>query len=165
MIALGVVTAALALFSGIAVEGDVASSLVRLANRIGLTGRHSRVLRAILFREARTALTFATTFVPCTPRWKSSPKRFSTRPARESWTMAERTAAAGIFVAVLLHEVNSTCSTARCQLSAPSPRWSPDYCSHRTIHRKPRSCSVADMMTSAGGREESARTERRRLPR
>ena len=49
MIALGVVTAALALFSGIAVEGDVASSLVRLANRIGLTGRHSRVLRAILF--------------------------------------------------------------------------------------------------------------------
>src|SRR5674476_379277 len=39
---------------GIAVEGDVSGSLVRLADRVGLTGRHSQVLSAILFREAST---------------------------------------------------------------------------------------------------------------
>ena len=39
---------------GIAVPGDVAGSLVRLAYRIGLNGRHSQVLSAILFREAGT---------------------------------------------------------------------------------------------------------------
>src|SRR5665647_666607 len=70
--------------------------------------------------------------------------------------MAERTAAADTFVAMLLHEANSTCSTARCQLSAPSPRSSPEYYSHGTIRRRPRSCPVADMMAFAGGREEPA---------
>src|SRR5665811_1750635 len=40
--------------AGIAVPGDVAGSLVRLADRIGLTGHHSQVLSAILFREAST---------------------------------------------------------------------------------------------------------------
>ena len=54
--------------TGIAVKGDVASSLVRLANRIGLTG----VIRgcSVRSRSARPGptLTFATTSVPCTPR-------------------------------------------------------------------------------------------------
>jgi hypothetical protein len=40
--------------AGIAAPGDVAGSLVRLADRIGLTGRHSQALSAILFREAST---------------------------------------------------------------------------------------------------------------
>jgi AcrR family transcriptional regulator len=40
--------------AGIAVRGDVAGSLVRLADRIGLTSHHREVLSAILFREAST---------------------------------------------------------------------------------------------------------------
>jgi AcrR family transcriptional regulator len=40
--------------AGVAVPGDVAGSLVRLADSIGLTGHHSPTLSAILFREAST---------------------------------------------------------------------------------------------------------------
>jgi len=47
-------THSLSSLTGVAVHGDVAGSLVRLADRIGLTGQHWQVLSAILFREAST---------------------------------------------------------------------------------------------------------------
>jgi len=53
---------------GVAVQGDVAGSLVRMLDRIGLTGQHWQVLSAILFREATTHPDVVTTFASCTPR-------------------------------------------------------------------------------------------------
>jgi len=93
--------------AGIAVEGDVAGSLVRLADRIGLTGHHSQVLSAILFREASThpdvrdhlrALYTALMELTEAVLDAASPRKLD---------HGRRTAAAGTFVAVLLHEANS----------------------------------------------------------
>jgi AcrR family transcriptional regulator len=93
--------------AGIAVPGDVAGSLVRLADRIGLTGRHSQVLSAILFREASThpdvrdhlrALSAVLMELTEAVLDAASPRKLD----RE-----RRTAAAGTFVAVMLHQANS----------------------------------------------------------
>jgi AcrR family transcriptional regulator len=93
--------------AGIAVEGDVAGSLVRLADRVGLTGLHSQVLSAILFREASThpdvrehlgALYTALMELTEAVLDAASPRKLDRR---------RRKAAAGTFVAVLLHEANS----------------------------------------------------------
>lgn len=93
--------------SGIAVQGDMAGSLVRLADRIGLTGHHSQVLSAILFREASThpdvrdhlhALHGALMELTEAVLDAASPRKLD---------HGRRTAAAGTFVAVLLHEANS----------------------------------------------------------
>jgi AcrR family transcriptional regulator len=93
--------------AGIAVEGDVAGSLVRLADRIGLTGYHSQVLSAILFREAGThpdvrdhlrALYAALMELTEAVLDAASPRKLDRRG---------RKAAAGTFVAVLMHEANS----------------------------------------------------------
>jgi AcrR family transcriptional regulator len=93
--------------AGVVGKGDMAGSLVRLADRAGLTGHHWQVLSAILFREAGThpdvrehlrglyaALMELTESVlaAASPR-KSDP--------------GQRKAAAGTFVAVLLHQANS----------------------------------------------------------
>ena len=92
--------------AGIAVEGDVAGSLVRLADKIGLTGHHSQVLSAILFREASThpdvrdhlrALYAALMELTEAVLDAASPRKLD---------RGRRTAAAGTFVAVLLHEAN-----------------------------------------------------------
>lgn len=53
---------------GIAVKGDLPGSLVRLADRIGLTGRHSQVLSEICSARPAPTLTYASTWVRCTPR-------------------------------------------------------------------------------------------------
>jgi AcrR family transcriptional regulator len=93
--------------AGIAVPGDMAGSLVRLADRIGLTGRHSQVLSAILFREASThpdvrdhlrALYAALMGLTEAVLDAASPRKLD---------QDRRAAAAGTFVAVLLHEANS----------------------------------------------------------
>jgi AcrR family transcriptional regulator len=92
--------------AGIAVKGDLAGSLVRLADRIGLTGRHSQVLSAILFREASThpdvrehlgALHTALMDVTEEVLDAASPRALD---------CGRRRAAAGTFVAVLMHEAN-----------------------------------------------------------
>jgi AcrR family transcriptional regulator len=93
--------------AGIAVPGDVAGSLVRLADKVGLTGRHSQVLSAILFREASThpdvrdhlrALYAVLMELTEAVLDAASPRRLD---------RDRRTAAAGTFVAVMLHEANS----------------------------------------------------------
>ena len=93
--------------AGIAVPGDVAGSLVRLADRIGLTGHHSPVISAILFREASThpdvrdhlhalyAVLMELTEVVLDA---ASPRKLD---------RDRRDAAAGTFVAVMLHQANS----------------------------------------------------------
>ena len=97
----------LASIAGIAIPGDVAGSLVRLADRIGLTGRHSQVLSAILFREASThpdvrdhlrALYSALMELTEAVLDAASPRKLD---------HGRRNAAAGTFVAVLFHEANS----------------------------------------------------------
>lgn len=96
----------LSIVAGVAVKGDVAGSLVRLADRIGLTGRHSQVLSALLFREASThpdvrdhlgVLYTALLALTEAVLDAASPRRLDQR---------RRAAAAGTFVAVLLHEAN-----------------------------------------------------------
>ncbi|MEP7035842.1 MAG: helix-turn-helix domain-containing protein [Dermatophilaceae bacterium] len=93
--------------TGIAVPGDVAGSLVRLAERIGLTGHHSQVLSAIMFREASThpdvrdhlhALYFALMEMTETVLDAASLRKLDGD---------RRKAAAGTFVAVMLHEANA----------------------------------------------------------
>ena len=93
--------------AGIAVPGDVAGSLVRLADRIGLTGHHSQVLSAILFREASThpdvrdhlrALYAVLMELTEAVLDAASPRKLDGD---------RRTAAAGTFVAVMMHEANS----------------------------------------------------------
>jgi AcrR family transcriptional regulator len=91
---------------GVAVQGDMAGSLVRLADRIGLTRHHSQVLSEILFREASThpdvrqhldALHTALMEVTETVLDAASPRALD---------RGRRRAAAGTFVAVLMHEAN-----------------------------------------------------------
>ena len=97
----------LSILAGVAVPGDVAGSLVRLADRIGLTGRHSQVLSAILFREASThpdvrdhlqALSAVLMELTEAVLDAASPRKLD---------RDRRTAAAGTFVAVMLHRANS----------------------------------------------------------
>ena len=92
---------------GVAVQGDVAGSLVRMSDRIGLTGQHWQVLSAILFREAsihpdvRDHLrSLYSTLMELT---ESVLDAASSRKLDDS----RRTAAAGTFVAVLFHQANS----------------------------------------------------------
>jgi AcrR family transcriptional regulator len=93
--------------AGIVVEGDMAGSLVRLADRIDLSRHHSKVLSAILFREASThpdvrehvrALHAGLTELTEAVLDAASPRKLDHR---------RRTAAAGTFVAVLMHQANS----------------------------------------------------------
>jgi AcrR family transcriptional regulator len=92
--------------AGIAVKGDLAGSLVRLADRIGLARHHSQVLSEILFREASThpdvrehlgALHTALMDVTEEVLDAASPRALD---------RGRRRAAAGTFVAVLMHEAN-----------------------------------------------------------
>lgn len=93
--------------AGVAVPGDVAGSLVRLADTIGLTGHHSQVLSAILFREASThpdvrdhigALYFALMEMTEAVLDAASLRRLDG---------GRRKAVAGTFVAVMLHNASS----------------------------------------------------------
>jgi AcrR family transcriptional regulator len=93
--------------AGVAVQGDVAGSLLRLADQIGLTGQHWQVLSAILFREASTHPDLRgylrglySTLMELTETVLDAA---STRKLNDD----RRAAAAGTFVAVLLHQANS----------------------------------------------------------
>jgi hypothetical protein len=81
-------TQSLSSLTGIAVQGDVAGSLVRLADRIGLTGQHWQVLSAIAFREASTHPDVRDHLRNLYSTLMELPRRFWTPPARGSWTMA-----------------------------------------------------------------------------
>ena len=92
--------------AGIAVKGDLAGSLGRLADRIGLTRHHSQVLSEILFREASTHPdvrehlgALYTTLMDVTEEVldAASPRVLD---------RGRRRAAANTFVAVLMHEAN-----------------------------------------------------------
>jgi len=93
--------------AGIAIKGDLAGSLMRLADRVALTRDHSLVLSAILFREAGThpdvrahlrALNAGLMELTEAVLDAASPRKLG-RP--------QRTAAASTFVAVLLHAANT----------------------------------------------------------
>jgi AcrR family transcriptional regulator len=92
---------------GVAVQGDVAGSLVRLADRIGLIGHHWQVLSAILFREASTHPDVRDhlhgLYVALIGLTESVLDAASPRPLDHG----RRTAAAGTFVAVLMHQASS----------------------------------------------------------
>ena len=101
-------THTLSSLTGVAVQGDVAGSLVRLADRIGLTGQHWHLLSAILFREASThpdvrdhLCTLYSTLVELTEAVLDA-------ASSRKLDHGRRTAAAGTFVAVLLHQANSS---------------------------------------------------------
>lgn len=92
--------------AGVAVKGDLAGSLVRLAERIGLTRHHPDVLSDVLFREVSThpdvgehvrALYTALMDVTEEVMEAASPRALD---------RGRRKAAANTFVAVLMHEAN-----------------------------------------------------------
>src|SRR5665811_1429041 len=91
---------------GIAVEGDVAGSLVRLADRVGLTGRHSQVLSAILFREASTHPDVRNHLGALHTALMDVTEEVLDAASPRALDRGRRRAAAGTFVAVLMHEAN-----------------------------------------------------------
>jgi AcrR family transcriptional regulator len=93
--------------AGIAVKGDVAGSLVRLADRIGLTGQHWQVLSAILFREASTHPDVRDHLCALYSSLMELTEAVLDAASPRKLDHGRKTAAAGTFVAVLLHEANS----------------------------------------------------------
>ena len=93
--------------AGIAVPGDVAGSLVRLADRIGLTGRHSQVLSAILFREASTHPDVRDHLRALYAVLMELTEAVLDAASLRKLDGDRRKAAAGTFVAVMMHEANS----------------------------------------------------------
>lgn len=93
--------------AGIAVPGDVAGSLVRLADRIGLTGHRSQVLSAILFREASTHPDVRDHLRARYAVLMELTEAVLDAASPRKLDRDRRNAAAGTFVAVMLHGANS----------------------------------------------------------
>ena len=93
--------------AGVAVEGDMAGSLVRLADRIGLTGHHWQVISAILFREASTHPDVRDHLRGLYSVLMELTEAVLDAASPRKLDHDRRTAAAGTFVAVLLHQANS----------------------------------------------------------
>src|SRR6185436_13637565 len=93
--------------AGVAVEGDMAGSLVRLADRVGLTGHHWQVLSAILFREASTHPDIRDHLRSLYSVLMELTEAVLDAASPRKLDHDRRTAAAGTFVAVLLHQANS----------------------------------------------------------
>lgn len=91
---------------GIVVEGDLAGSLVRLAERIGLTGRHSQMLSAILFREASTHPDVRAHLGALHTALMDVTEEVLDAASPRALDRGRRRAAASMFVAVLMHEAN-----------------------------------------------------------
>ena len=91
---------------GIAVPGDLAGSLVRLAERIGLTRHHSQVLSEILFREASTHPDVRDHLRALHTALMDLTEAILDAASPRELDHSRRKAAAGTFVAVLLHEAN-----------------------------------------------------------
>jgi len=85
----------------------MAGSLVRLADRIGLTGHHWQVLSAILFREASTHPDIRDHLRSLYSVLMELTEAVLDAASPRKLDHERRTAAAGTFVAVLLHEANS----------------------------------------------------------
>jgi AcrR family transcriptional regulator len=100
-------THSLSSLTGVAVHGDVAGSLVRLADRIGLTGQHWQVLSAILFREASTHPDVRDHLRALYSTLMELTEAVLDAASSRKLDHGQRTAAAGTFVAVLLHQANS----------------------------------------------------------
>ncbi len=92
--------------AGIAVKGDLAGSLVRLADRVGLTGRHSQVLSEILFREASTHPDVRNHLGALHTALMDVTEEVLDAASPRALDRGRRRAAAGTFVAVLMHEAN-----------------------------------------------------------
>ncbi len=92
--------------AGIAVKGDLAGSLVRLADRVGLTGRHSQVLSEILFREASTHPDVRNHLDALHTALMDVTEEVLDAASPRALDRGRRRAAAGTFVAVLMHEAN-----------------------------------------------------------
>jgi AcrR family transcriptional regulator len=93
--------------TGVAVKGDMAGSLVRLADRIGLTGHHWQVLSAILFREASTHPDVRDHLRGLYSVLMELTEAVLDAASPRKLDHDRRKAAAGTFVAVLLHQANS----------------------------------------------------------
>ena len=93
--------------SDIAVTGDVSGSLVRLAHRLNLSRHPSRVLRAILFREAGTRIDVAHHLGALHAGLVDLTERVLDAASPRALDQHRRRQAAGTFVAVLLHEANA----------------------------------------------------------
>jgi len=100
-------THSLSSVTGVAVQGDVAGSLVRLADRIGLTGQHWQVLSAILFREASTHPDIRDYLRSVYSTLMELTEAVLDAASSRKLDRGRRTAAAGTFVAVLFHQANS----------------------------------------------------------
>jgi AcrR family transcriptional regulator len=100
-------TQSLSSLTGIAVQGDVAGSLVRLADRIGLTGQHCQVLSAIAFREASTHPDVRDHLRNLYSTLMELTEAVLDAASSRKLDHGRRTAAAGTFVAVMLHQANS----------------------------------------------------------
>ena len=87
--------------------GDVAGSLVRLAERIGLTGHHWQVLSAILFREACTHPDVRDHLSSLYAALMELTESFLDAASARKLDRGTRDAAAGTCVAVLLHQAYS----------------------------------------------------------
>jgi len=92
--------------AGIAVKGDLAGSLVRLADRIGLTRHHSQVLSEILFREASTHPDVRNHLDALHTALMDVTEEVLDAASPRALDRGRRRAAAGTFVAVLMHEAN-----------------------------------------------------------
>ena len=93
--------------SDIAVTGDVSGSLVRLAHRLNLSRHPSRVLRAILFREAGTRIDVAHHLGALHAGLVDLTERVLDAASPRALDQHRRRQAAGTYVAVLLHEANA----------------------------------------------------------
>ena len=93
--------------AGVAVQGDVAGSLLRLADRIGLTGHNWQVLNTILFREAGTHPDIRGYLRSVYSTLMELTETVLDAASSRKLDRDRRTAAAGTFVAVLLHQANS----------------------------------------------------------
>jgi AcrR family transcriptional regulator len=100
-------THSLSSLAGVAVQGDVAGSLLRLADRIGLTGQHWQLISAILFREASTHPDVRDHLRGLYSTLMELTETVLDAASSRKLDHDRRTAAAGTFVAVLLHQANS----------------------------------------------------------
>jgi hypothetical protein len=90
----------------IAVTGDLAGSLVRLADRVGLTHHHSVVLSEILFREAKTHPDVREHLQALHTALMELTEAVLDAANPRALDRGRRKAAAGTFVAVLMREAN-----------------------------------------------------------
>jgi AcrR family transcriptional regulator len=91
----------------VAVAGDVRGSLLRLAGRLDLAGRRSRVLRAILFREAGTHTEVRQHLEALHTGLMELTERVLDAASPRPLDRQRRRQAAGTYVAVLLHHANT----------------------------------------------------------